>query len=303
MYQLACYRHPNREATIRCQRCERPICIECMTEAAVGFQCPGCVAEGNRKTRAHLGPYGGRRSADPAMTSKVLIGLNLAVWVACLATGGLAGWVASALAITPYGACVGEQGGEQIVTLVDQATCATLTGSSWLDGVATGAVWQVITSAFTHLEFWHIGFNMLALWFLGPQLESILGRTRFLALYLISAVTASCAVMWWSPVYAPTLGASGSIFGLMGAILVLAHKHGGDVRAILVWLGANAAITFLGGSAISWQGHLGGFIGGLLVVAAFAYAPRNQRNLGWLGASAVMVLSLVLILVRALQFI
>ena len=102
-------------------------------------------------------------------------------------------------------------------------------------GVADGAYWQLVTSAFTHVEVWHIGFNMLALWVLGPQLELALGRARFLALYLLSgAGRLGAASTGWRRRAPPTLGASGAIFGLMGALLVVALKVGGDVQPILM---------------------------------------------------------------------
>ena len=99
------------------------------------------------------------------------------------------------------------------------------------------------------MQIWHIGFNMLALWILGPQLEMVVGRARFLALYLLSALAGSALVFWASPEYQATLGASGAIFGLLGALLVVAYKVGGDVRGILMWLGLNAVITFWGASS------------------------------------------------------
>ena len=140
-------------------------------------------------------------------------------------------------------------------------------------GVSDGAYWQVMTSVFTHVEVLHIGFNMLALYFLGPMLEVVLGRARFLAVYLVSGLVGSAAVMWFSDPNTPTLGASGAIFGLMGAIAVLALKVGGQAQSVLGWIGINLVLTFtLGG--ISWQGHLGGLLGGVVLGAAMVYAPR-----------------------------
>lgn len=301
MYTPVCYRHQGREATIQCQRCGRPICVDCMIEASVGFQCPDCVAAGRRQTRSHLGPYGGRRSQDPSLSSKAIIAVNVIVWLLALATNGVAGPVVSLLALTPLGTCVDANNPAQIVGLFGEASCNSFGSTFWVDGVASGAFWQIITKSFTHVDLWHIGFNMLALWILGPQLEAILGRARFLALYFVSALTAACFVMWLSAFYLPTLGASGAIFGMMGAILVLSWKHNGDVRSILIWLGANAAITFVGGAAISWQGHLGGFVGGTLVVLAFAYAPRYRRSIAWYGVAAITVAGLALIAARAFQ--
>ena len=153
----------------------------------------------------------------------------------------------------------------------------TAQGQTWVPGVADGAYWQLLTSAFTHIEVWHIGFNMLALWVLGPQLEMAVGRVRFLALYLLSALAGSTLVYWLADPAGSTIGASGAVFGLMGALLVLAVKVRGDVRGILTWVGINAVITFLFPN-ISWQGHLGGFLGGALIAAMLVYAPRKRRT-------------------------
>lgn len=298
-----CYRHSDREATIRCQRCARPICTACMNEAAVGFQCSECVNAGRRETRQDIGPYGGARPAQPALTSQVLIGLNALVWLMVVATGGSRGVLMQKLALTPRGICLSSTDPGLYIDGLTKTACQALGAKmTWSDGVSSGAVWQVLTSAFTHVEIWHIAFNMLALWFLGPQLDMMLGRARFLAMYLGSALVASAFVMWFSDPAAATLGASGAIFGMMGAILVIAHKHHGDVRTILIWLGANALITVLGSSAISWQGHLGGFLGGLAIAAVLIYAPRaNRTRTQWLMVSAIIALTLVAIAIRALQ--
>jgi len=143
---------------------------------------------------------------------------------------------------------------------------------------------------------------MLALWFLGPSLERALGRVRFLAVYLISALAASVVVLWLSDPSASTLGASGGVFGLIGALLVLAYKVHGDVRSVMIWLGINVVYTFIGPGSISWQGHLGGLLGGLAAAIIVVYAPRDGRPrwqlLGLLGLTALL---LALTVVRILQ--
>jgi membrane associated rhomboid family serine protease len=168
-------------------------------------------------------------------------------------------------------------------------------------GVADGAYWQLLTSAFTHVEIWHIGFNMLALYILGPQLEMILGRARFLALYLISALVGSTFVYWLGGEHTPTVGASGAIFGLMAALLVVAIKARGDVQGLLVLVAVNVAITVFGRGFISWQGHLGGFVGGLLLACALVYAPRSRRT-AWqvAGLSFVTAVTVAAVVVRTL---
>jgi membrane associated rhomboid family serine protease len=278
-----CYRHPEREAHIRCQRCERSICPDCMQPAAVGFQCPTCVREGSKGMRTARTAYGGERSANPALTSQVLVGLNVAVWVLITVTGGRASPLIDQLGLRPLGGVF--RAGDGLLTL---------------PGV-TDAPWQLLTSAFTHVTIFHIGFNMLVLWTLGPQLELAAGRLRFLAIYLLSALTASAAVLWLSAPTGLTLGASGAIFGMLGALLVIAVKVRGDVRGIATWIGINLVITFLL-PFISWQGHLGGLVGGLLVGAAIVYAPRERRTL-WQVAGVGVVAALVAVatVVRLLQ--
>jgi membrane associated rhomboid family serine protease len=270
-----CYRHTDRESHIRCQRCDRPICPDCMRPAAVGFQCPECVREGTRSTRQARTAYGGQRTGNPALTSQVIIAVNVAVWVAILATGAGASRLVDVLALLPVGAFSPRSG-------------------VFVPGVADGAPWQLVTSIFTHVELVHIGFNMLALWVLGPGLEAAVGRARFLALYLVSGLAGSASVMWFSAPNSQTLGASGAIFGLMGALLVIAVKVGGDVRGILTWIAINFVITFLFAGYISWQGHLGGFVAGVVTAGALAFAPRRRRTL-WQGAGiGVVALAVVL---------
>ena len=289
-----CYRHPGKETYIRCQRCDRPICPDCMRDAAVGFQCPNCVAEGAKTTRAGRTPYGGKRTANPGVLSIGLIATHVAVWLAVLATGWKESQLVDRLALLPRGACGSEELPGAHYSLFTEQTCATQTSTPgdgiWFPGVSDGAYWQLVTSGFMHVELWHIGFNMVALWFLGPQLEMVLGRARFLALYLLSALSGSALVYWLADESRGTLGASAAIFGLLGALLVVAYKVGGDVRTLLMWLGLNVVIT-LTIPNISWQGHLGGFVGGFLVAGVLVYAPRQRRTtLQVAGLSVIGVL-------------
>lgn len=291
-----CYRHPGRESHIRCQRCDRPICPDCMRDASVGFQCPDCVSEGKRTTRSGRTAVGGLRPTNASTTSFVLIGINIAVWVAVLATGGNASRLLDYLMLRASGYC--SLGSGLVRVNVDQATC-TAHGATWIPGVSDGAWWQLLTSTFTHVEIWHIAFNMFALYVLGPQLEMIIGRARFLALYLLSGLAGSALVYWAAPEYQPTLGASGAIFGLMGALLVIALKMRAQVQGILVWIAINFAFTFLNTGSISWQGHLGGFAGGVVIAGILVYAPRGPRRTtyqvaGMVAVGALIALAIVL---------
>jgi membrane associated rhomboid family serine protease len=280
-----CYRHTDRETHIRCQRCGRPICPDCMRQAAVGFQCPECVREGARTVRQPRTAFGGRPVGD-ALVTLVHIGINAVVFVLLLLTGGRGSELLPRLWLSPTTLCRGDRLGG----------CGTL-----LPGVADGAYWQLVTSFFTHVQFWHIGFNMLALYVLGPQLEALLGRSRYLALYLLSGLFGSLAVYWLSPVNQPTVGASGAIFGLMGALLVAAVKLRGNVQSLLGLLAINAVITVVGAGYISWQGHLGGFVGGVLLGLVLIYAPRRGRTL-WqaLGLALVTVALIIGVVLRTL---
>jgi Uncharacterized membrane protein (homolog of Drosophila rhomboid) len=264
----ACYRHPDRGTYIRCQRCGRPICGECMISAAVGFQCPECVRSGMKETRQGELRFGGRPVPNANLTTIVLIAINVAVW-ALLNYGQLSDALYLNFLLVP-----------QLVA-----------HGYWLEPLA---------AAFSHQQLLHLGVNMLSLWFLGPSLEQALGRARFLSVYLISAIAGSAAVMWLSEPSGATVGASGAIFGLIGALLVLALRLRGNVQNVLFWLGINLVFTFTN-SGISWQGHIGGLIGGLATTALIAYAPRKDRSLiQWVGLAGIAVLALGGIIIRAL---
>lgn len=250
-----------------------------MLPASVGFQCPDCVKAGARSTRSGRTPYGGRRVSNAGLTSQVLIGINVFVWLLIMVTGGAASEWVYRLALIPDGLCLGAYAPPG----ASSALCSEFQGF-WFAGVAEGAWWQIVTSMFTHEWVVHIAFNMLALWSLGPQLELALGRVRFLALYLLSGLGGSALVYLLSDPNRAALGASGAVFGLIGALLILAIKVRGDVQSILFWIGINAAITVFGASFISWQGHLGGFLGGVALMALFAYAPRGPRRSLWQAA-------------------
>jgi membrane associated rhomboid family serine protease len=276
-----CYRHPNREALVRCTRCDRPICPDCMRPAAVGFQCPECVKEGARSTRQGRTPYGGTRRAGGPVVTWTLLGLNVLVFLAISSTGGGRSRLLSTLGLLPGRGTFVSPGGVPYVA----------------DGVSDGAVWQLLTSTFTHVQVWHIFFNMMALYLLGPQLEMVLGRLRFAALYVLSGLVGSATVYCLAPESSLTIGASGAIFGLMGALLVLALKVRGNVQGLLTLLAVNGVITVLGAQYISWQGHLGGLVGGLALGAVMVYAPRKRRGMVQIVGCALVALAVVVAVV------
>lgn len=290
---VTCAYHPDRFAGVGCQRCGLPICGECMVPAPVGHQCPRCVAQGRAATRQGRLPYGGRPSRNPALTSIVIIAACALVWAAIMLTGSGGSLVLSALAFTPVGLCTVPGG---VYTGIAQAAC-TASGGTFAPGVLDGGWWQVVTNAFTHASPLHLGFNLLVIWVLGPQLERLLGRARFLGLYLTSTLAASALVLWAAPPTTTTLGASGAAFGLMGALLVFALRSGGDVRQILIWLGLNVVVTVVGIETISWQGHLGGFLGGVAASLVLVGLRRDARAQG-LAIAGLCVLTLALMVLR-----
>lgn len=255
-----CYLHPERETYISCQRCGRPICPDCMREAAVGYQCPQCLREGQSQVRQARTAGGGLVPGRPGVVTLSLIGLNVVAFLLTYATGGTG---RSELVL--WGA------------LLPSSAPLELGGTVYT-GVADGAYWRMITNAFLHDGIWHIAFNMYALYLFGPVLERYLGTWRFLAAYLTSAVGASVFVYFLSGPYSLTLGASGAVFGLFAMALAVMFKQGQDVRGLLALVAINVAITFVFPN-ISWQGHLGGFLTGLVLGAVFAYAPRAHRTL------------------------
>ncbi len=249
-----CYRHRNRETWLRCSRCDRPICPDCMHEAAVGFHCPECVRSGNRSVRQARTVFGGRVRASSGVVAWTLIGINVAFYIGEL--------------------------------LVQDAGLVLRLGTVPAE-VASGEWWRLVTGAFLHApySFFHILVNMWALFVLGPPLEALLGRLRFATLYLLSALGGSALIYLVGPVYRPSIGASGAIFGLFGATFVVARRLNLDTRWILLVLGVNLVITFTVPS-ISWQAHLGGLATGAVLALAYAYAPRSSRNVVHVAASA-----------------
>ena len=253
-----------------------------MNDAAVGFQCPSCLVEGRKSTRAGRTAYGGMLSTDASLTSGALIAINVAVWFAITITGGSSSRLVDLLALRPNGLCQVPGG---YFDTGGQAECS----GTWLPGFVDGGYWQIVTAGFTHVSVLHIAFNMFALWIIGPQLELALGRSRFLALYFLSLVTGSAVVLWAAPEFQATLGASGAIYGLFAALLILVLKVGGDVQQLLILIGINVFLTFAVLN-ISWQGHLGGFVGGAAVAAALVYAPRQRRTPIQVGALVLLAI-------------
>jgi membrane associated rhomboid family serine protease len=258
-----CPRHPDRVSYVRCQRCGRPVCPQCQRQAAVGVQCVDCVAEAARQGRAARTTLGGKvRDGRPVVT------------------------------ITIIALCV--------VSYVLQLAVPDWT-FRWEFWPAAGRVepWRFLTTAFLHspMTIFHILFDMVALWMVGPFLENLLGRARYITLYLVAAVAGSVGVLlsasptgiaWTTGV----VGASGAVFGLFGAVLVVLRRLGRSTRSFLTIIGLNLVLGFVV-PGIAWQAHVGGLIAGAGLGAAYAYAPAAHRREVGLAATVVMAVLVV----------
>ena len=278
-----CYRHPDRETGIRCTRCERPICPECMISASVGFQCPECVRTGSGTGHAPTASQprtlaGGTVTRDPRLVTKILIGINLAVFLVQLS--------------------VGDRFTDRF-ELIGRAYVPIL-GS--LEGVAEGQWYRLLTSMFLHASFVHILFNMLSLWWIGGPLEAALGRARYLTLYFVAGLAGSGLTYLLAAQNQPSLGASGAIFGLFGATAVLMRRLNYDMRPIIGLLVINMIFTFSPAFNIAWQAHVGGLVGGVVIGYAMVHAPREKRTLIQYGTCALVLAAVVVAtLVRTAQ--
>jgi membrane associated rhomboid family serine protease len=251
-----CYRHPQQPTYVRCTRCQRYICPDCMRDAAVGHQCVDCVRDSAKTTPTVRTQFGGvlRTKQTPVITY-ALIAINVVAFVLQTASSEV----------------------QRNFTL-------------WAPAVADGEFYRLVTSAFLHYGIVHLLFNMYALFVIGPPLEARLGRLRFGALYGLSALGGSVLVYLIAPLNTATAGASGAVFGLFAATFVVARALNLDVRWVIGLIAVNLVITFIA-PTISWQGHVGGLVTGAVIAAAYVYAPRAQRNL---IQGAVTVAALVL---------
>ena len=240
-----CYRHPNRETGVSCSNCGRPICPDCMTPTPVGMRCPECSQQKTQVRNL-------RTMAVEPIATYILIAINVAIFI---------------------GARSNSQITEQLV-LTQLAYDST--GS--LVGIAEGQWWRLITSGFLHNELIHIGLNMLALFWLGRMIEPALGHARFLGIYFASLLTGSLGVMILDP-EAATRGASGAIYGLLGAAIVMARNRNIDLMqsGLIPILAINLLFTFFA-SGISIGGHIGGLIGGLVVTFVIEELAARRRG-------------------------
>jgi len=238
-----CYRHPDRETGLSCSECGRPICTECMTAAPVWLRCPD-HAGGARKVRrpafsvprGQVGRLGGSNTFAPV--TRALIAINVAVY----------------LITAVQGSGLNNPGGRLFTKML-------LFGPL----VKHGDWWRLITAAFLHANLIHLGFNMFALWVIGGPVEHFLGRARFLGLYFAAGLAGSAGALLQAP-FAPTVGASGAIFGILGALLIIEYQATGRLAGQAMTLIAINLIFSFSFSGISWGGHVGGLIGGIALM-------------------------------------
>ncbi len=282
-----CYRHPDRETGLSCSECGRPICADCATFAAVGIRCPDHAGTGQRqpvtnriKPRpVHRAPGVALATGDAPIT-KLLIAVNVAIYIVGAAQGGGLG--------NP-GASIYDPG--------------SLYRHSVLFGpwVADGGWWRLITSMFLHENLIHIGFNMLALYLIGTPVEQYLGRARYVGLYFVSGLAGAAGALLQSPT-TPVLGASGAIFGILGAMLILEWQITGRLAGnAMTWIVINLVISFAIPN-VSWGGHLGGLVGGILITLAYAHWRGGRAQYGRLGVGGVVGLLVVAIASVAIAY-
>jgi membrane associated rhomboid family serine protease len=235
-----CYRHPDRRAGVSCQRCDRPICPSCMSSASVGFHCPECSRQGHQRV------YTARTlsTLNRPIVTQVLIAINVVAYF---------------------------------------ATSSNQYSSDFLlygPLVASGEWYRLVTGGFLHANLLHLGMNMFALWILGNQLETVLGKVRFGIVYFAALMAASLGVMLVSPLDA-TVGASGAIYGLFG--VAVAYQLARGISLMQSGLGGILLINLLftfGIPGISIGGHVGGLAGGFVCgLIIYQLGPRLNNEL------------------------
>ncbi|HEY6422828.1 MAG TPA: rhomboid family intramembrane serine protease [Pseudonocardiaceae bacterium] len=260
-----CARHPRRETAVRCARCDRPACTDCLREASIGYQCVDCVAQGSRSGRRAT-TVAGAEPTGRSVVVPVLVAVNVAVYIVTAVYAGSLSHNEKAQLFQQWGLSPTE--------------------------VAGGAWWRLVTSGFLHFGLLHLAFNMIALWVVGRDLEQVLGRTRFLIVYLVSLLGGSLAVFVFADVRSMTAGASGAVFGLFGGLAVVLLRMRRSPGPVLAIIAINVAISFAPGLSISIFAHLGGLVFGTVVTAGMVYAPRDRR----VAAQTVTVLALLAVI-------
>lgn len=257
-----CYRHPDRETATSCTRCGRPICPACLTPAPVGYHCPSCVHEAARSSTPVKTSVGARVANQPRAI-QALIALNVLAYV-------------------------GEQSDATVIGRFGMQPAAIATSHQY---------YRLLTAAFLHAGLLHIGFNMLALWIFGTQLERMLGWPRLLVLYVVAAVGGSTASYVLSSPRVLGVGASGAVFGLFGAYFVIARRVRADTGGIVGLILINILFGFTYPHIDNWA-HVGGLLTGGLVAMAYAHVPPGRAQL-LLQAAAVAAVAAALVAIIA----
>ncbi|MGH3870893.1 MAG: rhomboid family intramembrane serine protease [Pseudonocardiaceae bacterium] len=260
---------------MRCTRCDRPACPACLREASVGYQCVDCVAQGAR-SQPRATTIAGAEPTGRSVVIPVLIAINTLIFAITV-------WQAGSLSRNDYAPLFQQCG-------------------LWPVAVAAGDWWRLFTSGFLHFGPVHLAFNMIALWMIGRDLEQVLGRARFLVVYLVSLLGGSLAVFLLAAENSMTAGASGAVFGLMGGLAVVLLRLRRSPRPALTIIALNVIISFVV-PGISILGHLGGLAFGAAVTAGLVYAPRDRRIT--VQAMTVLIALTVIavgVLARHLQF-
>ncbi|MGJ7909163.1 rhomboid family intramembrane serine protease [Actinopolyspora sp. H202] len=263
-----CPRHPDRPTGLSCTRCGRPACPECLRDASVGQHCVDCVKQGQRGVRQPVTVAGARLGSKPVLVP-ALIAVNVLLYVLTVAQAG-------------------SVSGNNTAPLFQTWALVPVQ-------VATGQWWRVFTSAFLHFGLIHLLINMIALWIVGREMELLLGRVRFAAVYLLSLLGGSMFVFLFSSAFTQAAGASTALYGLFGGVAVAAWRLKLNMRPILLVIGINVVLT-VSIPGISLFGHLGGLVLGAAATAALLYAPAARRNL-W---QTVALTGLFLVIVVAM---
>jgi membrane associated rhomboid family serine protease len=291
-----CYRHPEVATGVHCTRCGRPICTDCMIAAPVGHQCPTCVAEARREYRRGPGRRVAVSNARATSVTSVLLVLMGAGYLLEVVAGGA-------------GALLSGPNATQLVRLGAAVGLAPMPNGDVV-GIATGEEWRMLTAIFLHGGILHLLLNGWALWLFGPVVEQELGRVRFLLIFLATGLFASAASYAFVPnPVQVSVGASGAIFGIVGAFVAYNYRHrelalaAARLRGLVPFLILNLFISFAGRSIIDWRAHLGGFIAGLVAgVVAEGWGRRSTRTVvAMVGFVGIVVTALALSAWRTAQ--
>jgi membrane associated rhomboid family serine protease len=261
-----CYRHPERMTGISCQRCNRPICGECMNPASVGFQCPSCVTSGRASVRAPRTAFGAVLKPGGGTATKVVMGALAVEWVLNLVSGGLL---------------------NLLLVMSNEAIYA-------------GQFWRLFTASLTSGSILGVLINVLVLWVAGRAIESELGAWRFVALYLAAGLGGTTLLFVFGPYGGTGFGAAAAVIGLLAANAIFKQKMHEDVRAdIGLFILLILYSVLVGFRSFGWLMLIGGILVGALVGVVLAYAPRRNRStVQVVGLLGVLTLCLVAVFLK-----